>query len=102
MNNENRQLFIGRLGKEPELRYTRNQKPVCYLSVAVNDEEQQKTHWNKVVVWGKQAELANQYLRKGSDVFVQGRKSLKEFRTTEGEMKRYEEVSASLIGFSNL
>ena len=102
MNNERTQLFIGKLGKEPELRYTRNQKPVCTLSVAVNNEEQQKTLWNKVVVWGKQAELASQYLKKGSDIFVQGQRQMREFRTSEGEMKRYEEVNASLIGFSNL
>jgi single-strand DNA-binding protein len=102
MNGEERQLFMGRLGKEPDLRYTKTQKPVCYLSVAVTDEEAQKTNWNKVVVWGKQAELASQYLRKGSDVFVQGRKLLKKFTTPEGELKNYYEVNASLIGFSNL
>jgi len=102
MNGEGRQLFMGRLGKEPDLRYTRKQKAVCYLSVAVTDEEAQKTNWNKVVVWGKQAELASQYLKKGSDVFVQGRKLLKQFTTPEGDHKNYYEVNASLIGFSNL
>ena len=102
MNMDNRQLFIGRLGKMPELRYTKNQKPVCYLSVAVTYEDQQQTIWNKVVVWGKQAELANMYLKKGSEVFVQGRKLLKEFTTSDGHKKSYEEITASLIGFSNL
>jgi len=102
MNHLNKQLFMGKLGKEPELRYTKTQKPVCYLSVAVNDEKEQKTIWNKVVVWGKQAELANQYLRKGSDVFVQGQRQLREFITSEGNKKSYEEINASLIGFSNL
>ncbi len=84
------------------IRYTKTQKPVCYLSVAVNSQFKEQTDWNKVVVWGKQAELASQYLKKGSDVFVQGRKLLKEFRTKEGELKTYYEVNASLIGFSNL
>ena len=102
MNSDRRQLFMGRLGKNPELRYTKNQKPVCYLSVAVNDEKEQKTTWNKVVVWGKQAELASMYLKKGSEVFVQGQKQLKEFTTSEGLQKYYEEVNANLIGFSNL
>lgn len=102
MNNDSRQLFMGRLGKNPDLRYTKNQKPVCYLSVAVNDEKEQKTIWNKVVVWGKQAELASMYLKKGSEVFVHGHVERKEFTTSEGLQKSYEEVNANLIGFSNL
>jgi len=102
MNYEGRQLFMGRLGKEPELRYTKTQKPVCYLSVAVTDEQAQKTNWNKVVIWGKQAELASQYLKKGSEVFVHGHKELKEFMTFEGHLKKYEEINASLVGFTNL
>lgn len=65
MNSELRQIFMGRLGKNPELKYTKNQKPVCYLSVAVNDEKEQKTTWNKVVAWGKQAKLASIYPKKG-------------------------------------
>ena len=61
MNLSTKELFMGRLGKEPDLRYTKTQKPVCYLSVATSREEEQKTKWNKVVVWGKQAELCNIY-----------------------------------------
>jgi single-strand DNA-binding protein len=72
MNDANKMLFIGRLGKNPELRYTQKQKPVCYLSVAVNKEAEKKTEWNRVVIWGKQAELANQYLKKGNEVFCAG------------------------------
>jgi single-strand DNA-binding protein len=102
MNDANKMLFIGRLGKNPELRYTQKQKPVCYLSVAVNKEAEKKTEWNRVVIWGKQAELANQYLKKGNEVFVQGRKEVKFYDGKDGEMKSYEEVNARLIGFSNL
>lgn len=102
MTNDRRQLFMGRLGKNPDLRYTKNQKPVCCLSVAVNDEKEQKTIWNKVVVWGKQAELASMYLKKGSEIFVHGHVERKEFTTSEGLQKSYEEVNANLIGFSNL
>ena len=95
-------LFVGRLGKEPDLRYTKKQKPVCFLSVARTNEEEQKTDWHKVVVWGKQEELCKMYLKKGVEVFVQGRTQVKEFTTNEGEQKRYEEIKASLIGFPNL
>lgn len=102
MNHDSRLLFIGRLGKNPELKYTQKQQAVCYLSVAVNNETEQKTEWNRVVVWGKQAELANQYLKKGNEVFVQGRKEVKFYDGKDGEMKSYTEVNARLIGFSNL
>ena len=102
MERSNKELFLGRLGKDPELRYTRKQKPVCHLSVATTDHTKEKTVWHKAVVWGKQAELCNLYLSKGKEVFVQGRKLLKEFETSEGEKKGYEEIDASLIGFSNI
>jgi single-strand DNA-binding protein len=65
MNKDSRQLFMGRLGKNPDLRYTKNQKPVCYLSVAVNDEKEQKTIWNKVVVWENKQSLPVCILKKG-------------------------------------
>jgi single-strand DNA-binding protein len=97
-----KELFLGRLGKNPELRYTKEQKPVCILSVATTNEEVQETKWHRVVVWGKQAELANQYLKKGSEIFVQGHKKINNYTTPEGFEKSFEEVSASLIGFSNL
>lgn len=101
MNNEI--LILGRLGKNPDLRYTRQkQKPVCTLSVAVNDEEAKETKWHRVVVWDKQAELAKQYLKKGDPIFAQGRIQQREFRTEDGELKKYQELNADLIGFSNL
>lgn len=102
MNDSSRELFIGRLGRNPDLRYTKNQKAVCYLSVAETNEKDKQTVWHKVVVWGKQAELCNLYLQKGKEVFVQGKRELKEFMTSEGNLKKYEEVKADLIGFSNL
>ncbi len=61
-----------------------------------------RTDWHRVVVWGKQAELCNLYLEKGREVFVKGKKELKEFMTGEGDLKRYKEINASLIGFPNL
>jgi single-strand DNA-binding protein len=100
--NSAKELFIGRLGKNPDLRYTRSLKPVCYLSVAETRESEGQTVWHKVVVWGKQAELCSLYLQKGKEVFVKGKMELKEFMTSEGNLKKYKEINASLIGFSNL
>ena len=100
--NKNYELFVGRLGKEPDLRYTPKQNPVCYLSVAVNQEGEENPDWKKVVVWGKQAELCNMYLKEGSEVFVQGQNQEKSFKTKEGPMKTYWEVSARSVGFTAL
>lgn len=102
MTNPSSKLFLGRLGKEPDLRYTKERKPVCILSVATINETEQKTDWHRVVVWGKQAELCNLYLKKGKQVFVHGHRELKEFVTSEGVKTKYEEVKASLVGFSNV
>lgn len=73
-------IFVGNLGRDPEMRYTPTGQPVTSFSVAVNDnytsstgEQVKRTIWFRVSVWGKQAEIANQYLKKGSKVLVEGR-----------------------------
>ncbi|MEC7276971.1 MAG: single-stranded DNA-binding protein [Bdellovibrionota bacterium] len=96
------ETFMGRLGKNPELKYTKEGKPVCDLSVAINKGKDVPPHWRKVVVWEKQAELCSLYLKKGYEVFVQGRAQMKSFKTNEGGTKTYEEVNARLVGFTNL
>ena len=71
----NRVDIIGNVGKEPEMRFTPNGDAVADFSVAVNSKygETETTEWFNVVVWKKLAELCNQYLSKGSQVFVEGR-----------------------------
>jgi single-strand DNA-binding protein len=73
-------IFVGNLGREPEMRYTPSGQPVTSFSVATsrsytnpNGERVDETTWFKVTVWGKQAETCNQYLHKGSKVLVEGR-----------------------------
>ena len=73
-------FLAGNLGKDPELRYTPNGTPVTQFSVATNEkwtgqdgQQQERTIWWRVSVWGKQGEEVSQYLRKGSQVFVEGR-----------------------------
>ena len=75
-----RVFLSGNLGGDPELRYTPNGTPVTNFSVATNErwtgqdgEQQERTIWWRVKVWGKQAETVSQYLSKGSQVFVEGR-----------------------------
>lgn len=93
--------FMGRLGRDPELKYTKNRKPVCNLRVATTNECQE-TQWRRVVVWDKQAELCSVQLKKGSEIFVHGRSENKSFITSEGTHKDYVEVTARLVGFTNI
>lgn len=73
-------LITGNLGRDPEMRYTPSGQAVTSFSVAVNEtytnnngEKIKKTIWFRVTAWGKQAEICNQYLKKGSMVLVEGR-----------------------------
>ena len=102
MENVSIETFMGRLGRNPELRYTKNSEPVCSMSVAINKGADKPADWRKVVVWGRQAEVCSVQLKKGSEVFVHGQNQKKSFETKEGETKTYEEVLARLVGFTNL
>ena len=73
-------ILVGNLGKDPEMRYTPSGKPVTSFSVATshqytnnNVETVKETVWFRVTTWGKQAEVCNQYLKKGNKVLVEGR-----------------------------
>lgn len=100
MNSGNRILLAGRLGKNPELKYTREQTPVCYLALAESTQDLDKPKWHKVVVWGKEAELCNLYLKKGSFVFVQGQNKQITFVNKDGKNKSYFEIKAEKLGFT--
>lgn len=93
--------LLGRLGADPELKYTQSQKAVCTFSIVEQMPDQGKSVWHKVVVWGKQGEDCKVHLAKGRSVFVQGRKSAKNYKNNEGEEKRFEELQVSVVGFIN-
>jgi len=99
MNSTKGLIILGRLGSNPELKYTKKKEAVCTFSIAENIRESEKTIWHKIVVWGKQAELCSACLKKGSQLFVQGRKSLREYETSNGDKKQIEEVVCTTIGF---
>ena len=98
MNNQKQILIYGRLGKEPELKYTPKQTPVCHLAVAEDIEGQEKPAWHKVIIWGKQAELCKVMLQKGSSVFLRGLIEEKEFIAMNGETKKFREMKATSVG----
>ncbi len=70
----NKCLLVGRLGADPELRYTQDGKAICKFSLATSEyiKEKEVTQWHRVVVFGKTAERCGKHLRKGSQVFVEG------------------------------
>jgi single-strand DNA-binding protein len=76
----NKVILVGRLGRDPEARYTANQQPICSFAVATSrrykDKEgnnQEQTEWHNISMFGKLAEIGNQYLKKGSQVYLEGR-----------------------------
>jgi len=93
---------VGRLGRDPETRYTGGGQAVANFSVATdetykdrNGERQKRTEWHKIVVWGKQAEIAQQYLKKGSLIFIEGRIQSREWQDKEGQKRTSFEIVAS-------
>jgi single-strand DNA-binding protein len=89
MNDLNQCQFIGRLGKDVELRYTPTNDPVANISLACGwkNKEKEGTEWINVTAFGKLAEVVAQYLSKGSQVFVQGK--MKTEKYTKDGIDRY-------------
>ena len=98
----NKVILVGRLGRDPETRYTGGGQAVANFSVATDDsykdkngERQKRTEWHKIVVWGKQAEIAQQYLKKGSLIFIEGRIQSREWQDKEGQKRTSFEIVAN-------
>ena len=101
----NRVLLIGNLTKDPELRYTPSGTPVANLRMAVNSsfkgqdgQRKEETCFVTIVVWSKQAELCNQYLKKGRSIFVEGRLIYRSWEA-EGKTRSTMEVRADRVQF---
>jgi single-strand DNA-binding protein len=92
----NKVILVGNLGRDPEVRYLPSGNPVANFSIATsenytdrNGTKQERTDWHNIVVYGKQAELCGQYLKKGRQVFVEGRISYRNYEAKDGSGKRY-------------
>ena len=88
----NRVILIGNLGKDPEVRYTPNGKAVANLTLATSEswkdqsgQMQEKTEWHRVSMFGKLAEIAGEYLRKGSQVYIEGKLQTRKWQNKEGQ-----------------
>ena len=102
----NKVLLIGNLTKDPELRYTPQGTAVTTLRLAVNTpfkdrsgQQQRETCFVNVVVWAQMAEVCNQYLQKGRQVFVEGRLQSRSWQDNEGRNRSVLEVRASRVQF---
>ena len=95
----NKVILIGNLGRDPEVRYTQNGNAVANLNLATNEvwndksgNRQERTEWHRVVVWGKQAEIAKEYLSKGRQVYVEGSLQTREWQDKEGQKRSTTEI----------
>lgn len=102
----NKVLLIGRLGSNPELRYTPAGAAVATFNVATNEnwtdkngQKQERTEWHRVVVWGKLAQLCGEYLSKGRQCYLEGRLQTRQWQDKEGQTKYTTEVVAQTVQF---
>lgn len=102
----NKVILLGRLGQDPELKYTPGGSAVCNFSMATTEswtdkqgQKQEKTEWHRVVVWGKLAELCNQYLAKGRQAFLEGRLQTRSWDDKDGNKRYTTEILASTVQF---
>ena len=102
----NKVIILGRLGQDPELRYTPGGAAVCNFSLATSEnwtdksgQKQEKTEWHRIVVWGKLAELCNQYLSKGRQAFVEGKLQTRSWDDNNGQKRYTTEISATTVQF---
>ncbi len=102
----NKVILLGRLGQDPELKYTPGGAAVCNFSVATTEawtdkqgQKQEKTEWHRIVVWGKLAELCNQYLAKGRQAFIEGRLQTRSWDDKDGTKRYTTEIMASTVQF---
>jgi len=101
----NKAIILGRLGRDPELRYLQNGQPVCKLNIATsrkytnkNNESVEETEWHRVSVWGKQAEHCNNFLTKGREVYVEGRLRTSSY-DKDGQKHYTTEIVADAVQF---
>ena len=102
----NKVILLGRLGSDPEVRYTTNGGAVANFTMATNDswvdksgQKQERTEWHRIVVWGKMGELCGQYLSKGRQAFVEGRLQTRDWTDKEGVKRYTTEIVAQSVQF---
>lgn len=100
----NKAILIGNLGRDPELRFTPSGFPVASFSLATNQkwkdkngQAQERTDWHNIVVFGRQAEICKEYLRKGSLVYLEGRIQNRTYEDKDGVKKYRSEIIVTQV-----
>lgn len=102
----NKVILVGNLGQDPEVRYMPNGNGVANISIATTDswkdkntgQLQERTEWHRVVLFGKLAEVAGEYLRKGSQVYIEGRLQTRKWTDQNGQEKYTTEIVVDMSG----
>ncbi len=101
MASVNKVILLGNLGRDPEIRYTTGGDAVCNLNIATSEqwkdksgEKQERTEWHRVVLFGRQAEVAGEYLKKGRSVYIEGRLQTRKYTDKDG----VEKYSTEIVG----
>ena len=106
MSGVNKAILIGNLGKDPELRFTPGGQAVANFSIATNEKwtdkagvKQEKTEWHRIVAWGKTAELCGEFLKKGREVYIEGKIQTREWNNKDGVKQYTTEIVAQNVTF---
>lgn len=101
MSSLNKAMIIGRLGQDPDVRYTQSNTAVANMSIATSErykdkqgEWKENTEWHKVVAWGRLAEICQEYLKKGSQVYIEGPIQTRKWEDKEGQTRYTTEIKA--------
>jgi single-strand DNA-binding protein len=104
MRSLNKVLLIGNLGSDPEVRRTQSGQSVATFRLATNEswgdksgERQERTEWHRVVAWGRLAEIVGEYMKKGRQVYVEGRVQTRQWQDQQGQTRYMTEVVAQSI-----
>lgn len=99
----NKVILVGNIGQDPEVKYTASQQAVCNVSIATTDswtdktsgEKQERTEWHRVVFFRRLAEIAGEYLRKGSQIYIEGRLQTRKWQDQSGADRYTTEIIAN-------
>ena len=102
----NKAILLGRLGKDPDMRYTPAGKGVCTFTIATSDkwvgedgQKKESTVWHNIVAWGKPAEVIKEYMTKGSQIFIEGRIANRSYEDKDANKKYLSEVVVQSFQF---
>ncbi|MFH1843427.1 MAG: single-stranded DNA-binding protein [bacterium] len=105
MASVNKVIIVGNLGADPEMKYTQNNTPVTNFRVATTDrwrdkssnEMQERTEWHRIVAWGRLGEICSQYLRRGKQVYIEGRLQTRSWEDQDGNKRYSTEIVAQTM-----